>query len=179
MIAWFIGQLVIGWLTADFVGGVFHWWEDRCATLDMPIIGPWLVAPNRLHHAEPLAFLSASFLDRNLALIVGATIVGIAWTALFGWSPALGAAMVGGALANEIHTWSHSPSSAPRWVRIAQEIGLLKSPKHHAGHHRPPQDRRYCPVTDWLNPALDAVRLWERLETGLTRIGLEPNRGTR
>ena len=55
---------------------------------------------------------------------------------------------------------------------VLQEIGLLQSPVHHAGHHRPPSDRRYCVLTDWLNPVLDAVGIWALLERGLRRVGL-------
>lgn len=179
MIPTLLGQIVIGWLIADFLGGLFHWWEDRVARLDMPLIGAWIVAPNRLHHVEPLAFLRGTFWDRNLALIVTAAIICATWSALFGPSVTLAVTMIGGAITNEVHAWAHQPSTAPRLVRLGQEIGILQSPKHHAAHHRPPQDRNYCILTDWVNPLLESVRFWARLEATLTRIGLEPNRGAR
>jgi hypothetical protein len=49
-----IGQLLVGWLLADLLSGIFHWWEDQFGKESWPVIGPWLIAPNRLHHAEPL-----------------------------------------------------------------------------------------------------------------------------
>lgn len=180
MFASIVGQLILGWLIADFLGGLFHWWEDRVGTVDLPFVGSWIIRPNRDHHADPLLFCrGTTFFDRNLALIVTSAVIGGAWIALFGLSVGIVATVIGGALTNEVHAWAHQPSRAPRWARVLQDIGFIQSPKQHAGHHRPPQDKSYCILTDWLNPILDALRLWDRLEAGLARIGMEPNRGTR
>jgi sterol desaturase/sphingolipid hydroxylase (fatty acid hydroxylase superfamily) len=164
VIAGAIGEALIGWLVADFLSGVFHWWQDRLTSPRWRIIGPWLIEPSRLHHRQPRAFLAGSFLRRNgpaFALVVG---VGAAWLALFGPTIALASAIVGGALTTQVHYWTHRPSIVGPFLRVLQETGVLQSPKHHAGHHRPPQDRRYCALTDWLNPTLDALDVWGRLE---------------
>lgn len=60
------GQLLLGWLFADFLTGAFHWWEDRHGNESWPVIGQWLIAPNRLHHLRPLAFGAHGFVGRNL-----------------------------------------------------------------------------------------------------------------
>ena len=62
-----LGELLLGWLLADLVGGLVHWWEDRVARSDTPVIGPLVIAPNRLHHSDPLAFTRSSLLERNFA----------------------------------------------------------------------------------------------------------------
>lgn len=162
------GQAIAGWLFADLVTGIFHWWEDRVGREDMPIIGKWLIGPNRLHHTEPLAFLDGNVCDRSLAVFVTAAIVALAWLAITGPSVFWASACLGGAMSNEVHAWAHvrRPGSL---VALLQEIGLFQSPRHHAGHHRAPSDTRYCVLTDWLNPVLDRVRLWSRLE-GLLRV---------
>jgi ubiquitin-conjugating enzyme E2 variant len=170
MIATIVGQIVLGWLLADFLGGVFHWWEDRIGNPNTPIIGKWIVIPNRLHHDKPLYFIqNGTFWSRNRALIVLSLIVGTALSLVFGFSPFIAALMIGGAFTNEVHAWAHRPSKAPKWVRVLQETGLLQSPKGHAKHHKPPLDKNYCILTDLLNPFLDKMKFFPRLERVLRR----------
>jgi sterol desaturase/sphingolipid hydroxylase (fatty acid hydroxylase superfamily) len=158
------GELLLGWLAADLATAIFHWWEDRFGREDWPVIGPWIIAPNRLHHAEPLAFTAGDFLDRNRASIGAALIVGAAMAALLGPSIWLAALLVGVSVTNEVHRFAHQPSASPTWLRMLQQTGVVQSPKAHAAHHRPPFDRNYCVLTDWLNPLLEQVRFWPRLE---------------
>lgn len=168
-----VGEILLGWLLADLLGGLFHWWEDRIGTVDLPVVGSWIIKPNRDHHADPLLFCrGTSFRDRNQALIVFAVAVAAAWSLLFGPSVMLAACAVGGAITNEVHAWAHKPAAAPSWVRVLQETGVIQSPKHHAGHHRPPNAVRYCILTDWLNPILDRLRVWARLEAALAKVGV-------
>lgn len=159
-----IGQLLLGWLLADLVTGAFHWWEDNFGREDWPIVGPYIIEPNRLHHALPLAFTRHGFWTRNNASIVAALLIGAALAFAFGLQPWILSLVIGGALSNEVHRFAHQPSSAPAWLRVLQEIGLLQSPKEHAAHHRPPYDANYCILTDWLNPLLEALRFWFHLE---------------
>lgn len=167
MIADAIGQALIGWLAADFVSGAFHWWQDRLASSRWPRIGPWLIEPSRVHHREPLAFLAGSFGWRTGYTIALALAVGAALLPLIGPSIGLAAAVIGGAVSTEVHYLAHRPKAAGPVVRVLQEVGVIQSPKHHAGHHGPPHLRRYCVLTDWLNPVLDALRVWERLERAI------------
>lgn len=160
----FIGQLLIGWLLADLLSGVFHWWEDRFGNETWPILGSWLIAPNKLHHVEPLAFLENSFTQRTRASIIAAGLFGALWWHLFGPSVLMATTVVGLALATEVHRLTHAPRYAGPILRVCQEIGLVQSPKCHALHHRPPQDRNFCVLTDWLNPVLEALDVWRRLE---------------
>jgi ubiquitin-conjugating enzyme E2 variant len=65
--------------------------------------------------------------------------------------------------ANQIHAWAHSRSKS-RIVRGLQEFGFFQSPRHHSVHHRSPFDVRYFVMSDWLNPALDTLRVWRGIE---------------
>lgn len=159
-----VGELLLGWLLADLLTGAFHWWEDRFGREDWPIIGQWLIVPNRLHHADPLAFTRHGFLARNLASIAAAALAGALWWWLSGPSVLMFTTLIGSGLANEIHRMAHQPSAAGPIITVIQQTGLLQSPKGHAAHHRPPHEVSYCVLTDWLNPALDALRVWPRLE---------------
>jgi hypothetical protein len=174
-----IGKLLVGWLIADLMTGLFHWWEDRVATETMPVIGARIVTPNRLHHIDPMAFTRNNLWARSGETFIGVAAIAAVWFWLIGPSLVLLAATVGGALSTEIHYQTHAVKQRRPLVRMLQEIGIIQSPGQHAQHHRSPSDRRYCIVSDWLNPVLDQMKVWSRLETLLTRVGLEPNRGTR
>lgn len=178
-VAAFVGQALIGWLLADLLSGIVHWWEDRVGEMAWPVIGQAVIAPNRLHHVDVLYFAQSSLLARNLAawLVVAAT--SAVWFWLAGPSVVWAFATLGGALAAEVHRMAHLPVSVGPVGRVLQEVGLIQSPRHHAGHHKAPSDRRYCVLTDWLNPALDALGVWRRLESAMDRVGLSPNRGAR
>lgn len=167
-----LGQLLIGWLLADMLAGLAHWFEDRVLRESRSWIGRTIVAPNRRHHREPAAFLVGSFLDRNLTTIVTAAIGSLIWIMLFGVSLVWLSATIAGMGASMAHYWAHDPRSGGKLVRALQEIGLLQSPAHHAGHHRPPSDRRYCPISNWVNPVLDGLDVWGRAERVLRRLGV-------
>ena len=158
-----VGQLLLGWLLADFLTGTFHWWEDEFGNEEWPLIGPWLITPNRLHHVDPLAFAANGFWGRNCESIAIAILVGIGW-AWVAPSFFMAAFLVGAALANEVHFLAHSPKNAGPIARVLQQTGVFQSPKVHAAHHRPPFAHNYCVLTDWLNPALEAVGFWRRVE---------------
>jgi len=163
-----------GWLIADLLTGVVHWIEDRIDGDSWLIVGSLIFAPNRLHHEQPIAFTRNGFWSRNgtsisAALGVGGTLVLILYVAFGTGVPswawvALGSATFGGAMANQVHYWAHMPHRAPGIVQALQSIGLCQSRHHHARHHAPPQQDRYCVLTNWLNPWLDRNDVWKRLE---------------
>jgi ubiquitin-conjugating enzyme E2 variant len=165
-----LGQLLAGWLLADFLGGVLHWLQDRVLSPRLPILGRLLVQPQRLHHDQPLAFTGGGIVKRNWSTWAATALVGTAWLLLLGPSVILGVAAVGGMLSSQAHYWAHCPKAAPVLVRVLQDTGLLQSPKGHARHHRPPQDASYCPLTDLINPILNWIGLWAAVER-LVRLG--------
>lgn len=158
-----IGQLLLGWLLADLVTGAFHWWEDNYGSETWPIVGPWIIRPNRLHHRAPLQFTRHGFMERNRASMVVAAVVGIALTVMFGPQFWISSLVLGGAISNEVHCFAHRPSTASVWISVLQQIGLVQSPREHSRHHRPPHDANYCILTDWLNPLLEALGFWRHL----------------
>jgi hypothetical protein len=178
-IALFLGQALIGWLIADLKSGFVHWFLDRVACMDWKVFGPHVVVPNRVHHDDQLAFTTGSILRRNWAMWILVMIVSSVWLATLGPSVIWAFATFGAVVANEVHANAHRPTLAPKWLRVLQEIGILQSPQHHQGHHRAPTDRRYCTITNFVNPVLDGLRVWARLEWLLDRVGLPPHRGTR
>lgn len=173
-VSYIVGQLLLGWLLADLLGGIAHWLQDRVLTEETPLVGRSIVAAQRLHHHQPLAFTRKGFVERNWSTWMVALGVSGLWLLLFGPSFMWGAATVGGMVSAMVHGLSHQPQNAGKVCRVLQQIGLIQSPKHHSVHHRPPHDCRYCPLTDWLNPLLDELRVWAVLEAGVRKLGLRP-----
>lgn len=174
-----IAQLLLGWLIADLLSGFFHWLEDRVLWSDMPLLGRFVVEPNRLHHENPSAFVSSSLIERNWTAWTLAAVLSLAWFAIAGPSWIWLGALAGGLVATEIHVRAHRPIVKGSLFSALQEVGIIQSARQHGAHHGGAMDRRYCVLTDWLNPLLDWARLWAGLEWIMSRLGLEPNRGTK
>ncbi len=156
---YWIGYVVCCWLAADFVSGIVHWWEDRYANERWPIIGKFIAIPNQRHHSQPLHFLQGSYWYRNYTTIIPAA---IGCLLLWKYVPVLFFVFI--SQANEIHAWGHRKGKLPGWVVMLQEAGILVSPKGHAAHHVDPFICNYCPMSDLVNPFLEYVGFWGRLE---------------
>lgn len=159
-------QLAFGWLLADLLSGVLHWLEDRFGPgrEHWPFLGSQIFAPNIRHHSHPTEFLLSGFIGRNWTTWAAVAPIALALVLVFGLQPWIISAVIGGAMANEIHAWAHRKTMAPRWALPLQRIGLIQSPRQHAVHHIPEHTRNYCIVTDWLNPPLEHYDFWQLLE---------------
>ncbi len=164
----------LGYVLADVVSGVVHWFCDTFFREDTPIIGRAFIHPFREHHDDPLSITRHDFFEVNgnnclallplvvAVLVLGAPGPGVAVPALFAQSLALGFALATFAT-NQFHKWAHQPRpSAP--VRWLQSTGLILSPAHHGRHHAEPYRQAFCITAGWLDPLLDRTRLFERIE---------------
>ncbi|MFN2377130.1 MAG: fatty acid desaturase CarF family protein [Candidatus Binatia bacterium] len=165
---------LIGYVLADVVSGFVHWFCDTFFRDDTPLIGPAFIHPFREHHVDPLAITRHGFFEVNgnncLALLPLVTAVlflgqpreGEAVPALFVQSTALAFALATFAT-NQFHKWAHQqrPVAAVRWL---QARGLILSPAHHGLHHAAPYRQAYCITAGWLDPLLDRLRIFERIE---------------
>lgn len=158
-------QIGLGIVIADLFSGVFHWWEDTYGNPEWPIIGPYVIEPNIWHHSEPLKFTRAPFWKRNRVVFVLAAMIASAFW-LAGWiNPTTVTALIFGSLANEIHVWTHVPKKKrPLPVRWLQNLGVFTTSKEHWKHHTQGFDKRYCTVTNILNPVLDGLRIFRIIE---------------
>ena len=143
---------------------------------DLPVIGPRILVPFRVHHLNPDDFLRRTFLDTNgdVAALAILPMLAVLWIpldarqgqalALAGWGFC---AM--GAMTNQIHQWAHMPTP-PRAVAVLQAVRLVLRPDDHARHHGRPYDGAYCITTGWCNRSLEAVAFFRRLEDIVTRV---------
>jgi ubiquitin-conjugating enzyme E2 variant len=173
---WVPFALLAGVALADFSSGVLHWAADTWGRADLPVIGPRLLVPFRVHHVNPDDFLRRRFLDTNgdVAALAIAPLVAMLWIPLDA-APGQVVALAGlgfcafGVMTNQIHQWAHSPRP-PRAVAVLQAAGLLLRPHAHARHHGRPYDGEYCITTGWWNRPLDAIEFFRRLEHIVTRV---------
>lgn len=167
---WIPIAFVAGMAAADFGSGLVHWGADTWGRDDLPLIGPRLLVPFRVHHINPDDFLRRSFVDTNgdVALIALGPIAGLALLPLDrGWDAVAAVAGLGlcgaGMMTNQIHQWAHMPSP-PLLVRLLQAGGLILGRADHATHHARPYDAHYCITTGWCNRPLEAIGFFRGLE---------------
>ncbi len=163
-------------LLTDLASGVIHWLEDSYGKPTWPFFGKRVIVPNIEHHFFPRKFTKSSTFSRNTATLTIAILIGLIVASLGAfnvwWALALGI----GAFANEIHSWAHrSPRENGKLITALQKTGILQGVKHHGKHHTDPKNRTYCTITNYVNPFLDGIKLFQRLEkliektTGITR----------
>ena len=106
-----------------------------------------------------------------VAWIVAALLLTRTWA----WQPWLVVLLV--AHSKQIHAWAHT-RRVPTIVAQLQRVGVFQSMRHHGIHHQRPYVSRFCTMTNYLNPVLDALRLWRGLEWLGERCGARVVRAT-
>ena len=174
---WWIPLALAGGIAAaDLGSGLVHWGADTWGRDDLPIIGQRLLVPFRVHHINPDDFLRRSFIDTNgdvahvtIPAIAGLRLVPLE-TAWGGPVAVFGLGLCGfGMMTNQIHQWAHMPSP-PLPVRLLQDGGVILGRAEHATHHARPYDAHYCITTGWCNRPIEALGLFRRIETAVTRL---------
>lgn len=158
-------EIIVAVLVADFLSGLFHWIEDAYGREDWPITGRLVTRPNILHHHEPRYFTRHGWFQSSwLLLCSGFLVLAIAWLCgVLMWQVWL--VVVLGTNANQIHKWAHrTPDENGPIIALLQRALIVQTPRHHALHHTDPKNSHYCVLTNFLNPILDRMRLWDALE---------------
>jgi len=183
---WLLALAVpLGIVGGDFISGLVHWAADTYGSEDMPVIGPSLVKPFRLHHIYPRDICTHGLVETTgnvCILAVPALSVSLYLMWLMPDSVFLAFSVVSFALmavatvaTNQFHKWAHqeAPSAFARWL---QRKRLVLEPQHHKRHHTQPFDVNYCITNGWLNPLLNRLKFFRRLEAALGFFGIETAR---
>jgi hypothetical protein len=152
-------------LLADFVAGLVHWLEDAYGTEATPVIGALMIKPNIIHHHYPRHFTKNNWWQSSWDLLaLGMIILGLAACfGYFNWQVVL--FILISVNSNQVHKWSHmTRAEVGPVVAFLQDIRVLQTPRQHALHHTDPKNTYYCPVTNFMNPALEVIDFWGRLE---------------
>jgi ubiquitin-conjugating enzyme E2 variant len=176
-----LGAILAAVLLADLVSGLVHWAEDtyiRFKPRRKVRLFNLIARDNAIHHRRPRAFLERSWWQSSWdLLLVGGAILGAAMAAgHLSWALLLFVLL--SVNANQLHKWAHrNPRENPTFVTWLQRAHLLQSPRHHGRHHAGRKDSHYCVVTSFLNPLLEEVDFWRRLERVVQQVtGRVPER---
>jgi ubiquitin-conjugating enzyme E2 variant len=172
----------LGVVGGDLVSGIVHWAADTYGSEDTPVIGPSLVKPFRLHHVYPRDICTHGLVETTgnvciLAVPVLSVSLYLLWlmpdSGWLAFSVVCLALVTAATVAtNQFHKWAHqeSPSSLARWL---QRKRLVLEPQHHQLHHTHPFNVNYCITNGWLNPLLNRVKFFRRLEAALGFCGIK------
>ncbi len=166
--------LLVGFVAADFVSGLIHWFGDTWGTPEWPILGQSVIRPFREHHEDQLAITRHDFIETNGASSMGSLVLlALAWAMPEGRTGffvelVLVSLSLWLLATNQIHKWAHAPCRPALVGWLQRRRGIL-SPDHHRVHHSPPFDRWYCITTGWLNPLLWRIDFFATLERWITR----------
>lgn len=169
-----LGAMAGSILIADLFSGVIHWAEDTYARYKpqrkVRLINV-IARDNETHHRRPRAFLERTWWQSSWDLVLFGAAIAAAAYALGHLSWAVMIFVVLSVNANQMHKWSHkNPRENPRLITWLQRLHLLQSPRHHGRHHSGSKDSHYCVVTNFLNPLLEEVSFWRKLEKLVTRV---------
>jgi len=173
--------LPLGVLGGDLVSGIVHWAADTYCSEDTPIVGPSLVKPFRRHHIYPRDICTHNLVETVgnvciLALPVLSLSLVLLWLTdhgLLAFAVLCTALMAAATVAtNQFHKWAHS-ENPPGYARPLQRLRLVLEPKHHQLHHTEPFESHYCITNGWLNPLLNKIKFFRRLERALAWFGIQ------
>ncbi len=165
----------------DLMGGLVHWFADTYFSEETPVIGPALIKPFRQHHIYPRDICTHSLVTMVgnvciLALPVLALCLYLLWVSqdgLLAFAILCTTLMTAATVATNIfHKWAHQEKSSAG-VRWLQRMRLVLEPRHHQVHHTEPFEMHYCITNGWLNPLLNKIRFFRKLEAILYFLGIE------
>ena len=181
-----VPALLLGIIIGDFVTGVVHWAADTYCSEDTPIIGQSLIKPFRMHHVDPKEICSHGIVNTlGNTCILGVPLLALC-IILLSW-PASISALIAFALlttvivvgvtviTNQLHKWAHQ-DDPPGAVRLLQKTRIILEPKHHEAHHSEPFNSHYSITNGWVNPLLNKVKFFRRLERALRFLKIEPSK---
>ena len=158
-------KILVGYLLADFIMGVYHWIKDTYFTPFTQIIGKTLIWGSRLHHIRPRYVIEFS----DWELFYSSAKWTLIWMGpLFyfvGITPFMVSLFITIGLNDVIHKYAHMyDNERPKLMTFLQKIYLFQSHDEHHLHHISPHEINYCPITPYLNIILEHINFWKYLE---------------
>ena len=143
---------------------------------------PKIAKDNELHHKSPTELTRHTYwYNINGSIQYSALIAAILFLLSTHIVLCLGFFFLG--FANLVHRFSHETRHRiPSLIRILQWSGVFISPDHHVIHHvdgrmlvsKKRAHREFCVMSNLLNPLLDKMKLWRRLERLVSLFGYDP-----
>lgn len=164
-------------LLADLASGIAHWGLDTWGSTATPIFG-LLIRSFREHHVDQTAMTKHDFVETNgdnaMATIPMLAIIALMPISCSGITSVSFHFFVITfslfiAFTNEFHKWSHQHRPSPI-AKFCMRNNITLTPKNHRVHHTGDHDNSYCITTGWLNPSLDRVDFWRKLENVISSL---------
>lgn len=176
---------IAGLVCGDFVSGLVHWAADTYGGERTPVIGRSLVKPFRIHHVRPQEICEHGIFETigNTCILAAPLLMLFVVVMTSGETSAATAFAIFAAVVtvgitvatNQFHKWAHQQRPS-RPVRLLQRARLILTPEHHRTHHTAPFESSYAITNGWLNPLLNRIRFFRRLEGALRAFGIKPSR---
>jgi len=161
---------VLGYALADLMTGTVHWFCDSFFSEKTPFIGPLIIASFREHHTHPKLFTQDKFIEQDttsffvlLVPLILAVDPRSSTISDYLWHCTLIGLSIGAFGTNLFHKWAHQ-KSPPQFAKKLQKLGLILTPELHKKHHRS-YSESYCVTSGWLNPLLDYINFFPKLES--------------
>jgi len=183
-ISFIILQIIFGFLLADFITAIFHWFEDTYLDYDckLPFFSD-IAKHNEMHHYFPRSIIAYSIYENidttiPFAIILVVIIYVFFRKQLFMYPFFFGSFILFSVFSNVFHKFSHMRDcELPIVVKYLQRIGIICSHKEHSIHHSKNNNQKYCVMSGYLNYILDNLGFWRGLEWLVKKItGKSPKR---
>lgn len=168
---WNLLNIFFGYLFADFLVGIYHWVKDSYFSPHTPIIGKTFIWNSRLHHVKPRYVVQ--FPDWNLFKDSAKwTLIWMAPWFIFGGFTLFNLSLFLTISMNDIvHKYAHTlDNERPKWVWFLQTMRVFQTHDEHHSHHIEPHEVNYCPISSLVNPILEKINFWKRLENIVEKI---------
>jgi len=163
-------QLLLGFIIADIISGLFHWFEDTYLDycINLPIIGE-ISKDNELHHYFPRSVFAHSYFE-TITVSLSLTLILILFIYFLNKKLVLKYTYVFisfgffSSVSSLIHRFSHLRDCENyQVIHFLQKFGILCSHEHHSLHHDL-VNQKYCAITEYNNYILDSIHFWRGLE---------------
>lgn len=180
---YFILQIIIGFLLADFLSGFFHWFEDTYMNycISIPVLSN-VSKHNELHHYFPRSLIAYSYLEHiQVTLCLTVIVIGTIFICnrkfVYQYKYLFISLAFFSVIANIIHRYAHMRECENLTIiTLLQKTGILCSHEHHSMHHEK-SDEKYCVISEFTNHILDRLYFWKALESIIYFMtGIAPDR---
>ena len=155
----------------DLGTGVFHWSVDNYGSIKTPVFGT-VCASFQGHHITPWTITFRSFAN-NVYKICYGTIPALLLVTISPLGPLsrlfFALFITWWMISQELHKFAHM-RTAPKWVKVLQDTGIILSKKEHGLHHTSPFEGHYSILNGASNWILDKTNFFRFLEVAVFRL---------
>ncbi|AQN68567.1 putative ubiquitin-conjugating enzyme E2 [Saudi moumouvirus] len=169
-------KVAFGYLFGDFIMGIYHWVKDTYFSPFTPIIGSTFIWGSRLHHVRPRHVLESNDLDLFWDSGKWTLIWMLPVFYIIGINPFTLSLFLTISINDIVHKYAHAyDNERPQWATFLQNINIFQSHDEHHLHHIAPHEINYCPITPFVNPILEKINFWRKLEQYIeNHLGVKP-----